>query len=98
MKSMVITDSALLSCFEIQIKHFNIDAKLPNTNSVFSHHSVVVNVKQVHCQGKGWPLGYSDDAMVTKIVRRQSIHCLLCRGSCHELLVGLCRFLVIFVM
>jgi hypothetical protein len=77
-KSIVITDSTLLSCFEMQIKHFNIDAKFPNTNSVFSHHSVVVNVKQVHCQGKGWPLEYSDDAMVTKIVRRQSIHCLLC--------------------
>jgi hypothetical protein len=98
LKSIVITDSTLLSCFEMQIKNFNIDAKFPNTNSIFSHHSVVVNVKQVHCQWKDWPLEYSDDTMVTKIVRRQSIDYLLCRDSCHELLVGLCRFLVIFVM
>jgi hypothetical protein len=68
-KTILTNQSALLSCFEIKIKHFNIYAKLPNTNSVFSHHSVVADVKQVHCQATDSPLGHSDDAMTTKIVR-----------------------------
>jgi hypothetical protein len=91
-KIIVITDSDPLSCFEIQIKHFNIHAELPNTNSVFSHHSVVADVKQVHCQASDMSLGHSDDAMAAKIVRCQFVVRPICGDSCHEPLVGLYRF------
>jgi hypothetical protein len=33
--------------FEIQIEHFDIDAKLTNSHSVFGYHCVIVNVKKV---------------------------------------------------
>jgi hypothetical protein len=68
-KRIVTIDSVLLSCFEMQIKHFNIDAKLANTNSVLSHHSVVADIEQVHCMAGDLSLWDSNDAIATKIVR-----------------------------
>jgi hypothetical protein len=43
--SSVANNSVLLYCLKIEIKHFNINTKFPNANSVLSHYSIISNIK-----------------------------------------------------
>jgi hypothetical protein len=61
--------SAYKSWSDRQIKHFDVYAILSNANSVFSYHSAVANVEQIHSEWSDWSLRRSNYAMTTKIFR-----------------------------